>query len=431
MEKNKTLIKIGNLIRYNKIKSILTSLSLYFFASAVSASLGILINPFLAINLDPKDYALIGYYLSFNTLFLPLISFSLVSFYSRKFFLKETIDKERLRNIIVTIQILAGLVSSFLIILIFNLYANLTGLSFKTYPYIQMIVFTIFFSNFQNILLTEFRFSNKAKNFFKFSVLNAIVNSLLGVLLVVAFKYGANGRLLGMLLTAIFMGCLSLYYLRFKFVFDWEVLKEGIGFTWPMLISGVLYYLFMGIDRVFLEKLKDETELGYYNVGFQISAYLSIFSTVILQTFDPNIYEATAQNNILKALKYVALTVFIVAIINLAFILFANPIINVLTFGRYLKSVPYAQIISIRNITMVFAFATSDLIIGLGKSKIELVNRIIGSLIALLTYYILIQKYSFYGAAWGQSITLFFMGLISLIYIITRLPKKKNKTSIN
>ena len=103
--------------------------------------------------------------------------------------------------------------------------------------------------------------------------------------------------------------------------------------------------------------------------------------------------------------------------IILLFILFAHPIVRILTFGRYMDSVSFAQILALKNIALGFCFLVSDIIIGFGYPKVELINRAIGAGLSVILFKILIAKFGFYGAAWGQSISFLLMTGISGLFI--------------
>ena len=62
------------------------------------------INPMMAKNLSPEDYATIGYFSSFNLLLTPLITFFLTNFYTQRYF---KVSEEERENIKVTVMKLA------------------------------------------------------------------------------------------------------------------------------------------------------------------------------------------------------------------------------------------------------------------------------------------------------------------------------------
>lgn len=173
-----------------------------------------------------------------------------------------------------------------------------------------------------------------------------------------------------------------------------------------------------------LAKLDNNHELGLYNVGLQISAYLAIFGTVLLQTFDPDLYKYTSLNQHRKVFFLVLGIVGLCLLPNLLFIVVSEPIISVLTAGRYVDAAGFANILCLKNVSTTFAYAVSNVLVGYGFSNYELVNRFIGSICSFVLYKLLIDSWGFYGAAWGQSLSWILMGVISLtsLFII----RKKN-----
>ena len=70
-----------------------------------------------------------------------------------------------------------------------------------------------------------------------------------------------------------------------------------------------------------------------------------------------------------------------------------------------------------------------DRTIALGFPKIELINRIIGSIIAVYLFNFLVENYQFTGAAWGQSLALIMMSFVSIVFILwknNQIIKEKN-----
>ena len=412
---------------YKNIKTHLGNLSLYLLASLISSGVSVAINPFLALNLSPEDYGIIGYYAGLSILFLPLISFSLHTYYTSKYFKVSKEKVEDIRNVVLSFQLLGGFVSLVLTLIIFNIYANSIDLSFAVFPYLYFSAFSVFFLNFYKILLIDKRLSGQPKSFFVFSMISLVVNVALAILLVVAWKQGAYGRMLGLCLSSLVSGAIALIHMKFKFNLNKKILKDALIFSWPMLFSAILYFVFGGFDRVMLERLNDTETLGLYNVAYQITAYVGVFVTAIIQTFEPNLFKATADANIKKALGFMGVIVAAVFIACTVFYFIAEPVINILTYGRYSDSIPYARVLVFRNVATAVAFVSSDIIIGLGFPKVELVNRIIGSLFAFFIFVYLIKHYTFFGAAWGQTITLLFMGAISMSFILYKLFIIKRK----
>ena len=82
---NRYVLKIKTL--FLQYRTYFQSGFLYLSSSIFVAGLSIVINPFLANNLTPEDYAIIGYFTSFNVLILPVLNFSLISYYLRNYYI--------------------------------------------------------------------------------------------------------------------------------------------------------------------------------------------------------------------------------------------------------------------------------------------------------------------------------------------------------
>jgi O-antigen/teichoic acid export membrane protein len=383
-----------------------------------SMIIGLIINPFLALGLSHTDYAIIGYFASFSLILTPLIGFKFQSYYARNFFLVSEQKREKMLQTLLSLMVTFGLAVFLLFFIGYYFYHKNYVSEIPFFPFALLSFLPIYFSSFYNIYLLDLRMKNNAKKYAIISCLNSIIAAILSIFLVVIFKYGAKGRLLSLLLVAIVLCLYSIKAQKFHFEFDKEIVREAFSFCWPLTISGILTFFFMGIDRTFLAELNDVHTFGLYNVGLQISSYLAVFGTVLLNTFDPDLFKYTSLN---LHRKVIYLTVFLVVISlipNLIFILFSKPIISLLTSGRYTDAAHFANILCLKNITSVFAFIMSDVIIGYGYARYELVNRIIGSVLAIIIYKYLIGYWGFYGAAWGQALSWVAMAGISCVFLL-------------
>lgn len=414
---------------FNLLK--LKSLSLYFVSSIITAGIGIFINPFLSIGLSHKDFAIIGYYAAFSSLFVPFLSLALSNYYARKYYQIEKEKREKIYQTILSIYLILGALTLMILIVAYFFYHKNYVKSIEFFPYAILSFLPLYFINFYNLYLLDLRMKNKAKQYSIISIANAVLGAALSLLLVYFFHYGAIGRLLALLVTSVLFSVFAFNIKKFKFLIDKDIAKEAFLFSWPLIISAVLSFFFMGIDRTFLEKINDNYNLGLYNVGLQISGYLSIFGTVLFQTFQPDIYKYTSKNEHKKLLKLALFVLVLNALPIVLFIMLSEPLISVLTYGKYIESVDFAKILSVKLIATTFAFLMSEILVGYGFSKMELLNRILGAIFSVVIYLFFIKYWGFYGAAWGQSVTWIVMGIISLLSLFFVKFRKTSNTTNN
>jgi O-antigen/teichoic acid export membrane protein len=416
MNKYFTLLK-NNVFR-------IKNLSLYLLASIISGVLAVLFNPFLAANLSSTDYSIIGYYASFASLFTPILNFSLISFYVRKYF-KIPEDKRQLTlDTIITTLLLWGAISTLLILVLFFIYCSIAKVELPFFPFAIMSVTQLFFNNFLLLYQVECRMRSEAKRYFNITMSASLITILLSIILVIALKFGAVGRMSAMLLSSVCIGIFAIKKLRSKFRLDKSILKEAVSFGWPVSCTYIIQYFLVGIDLALLEPRHDVSNMGLYAIAISIAGYLSIFYTALAQTFEPDIYKAVAQYNYKKIFYIEFLIVSILLVIILIFVLFAKPVIALLTANRYTNAYHFARILSIGVVSTYLMAAIEGIINAFGFTKVCLINKIIGSTMAIGIYYYLINSYGFYGGAWGRVVApllVFIIGCISLVLLKNRI----------
>lgn len=397
---------------------------MYILAAMLSALISVLINPFMAKHLSPYDYAVMGYFNSFNLFLLPVINFSLVSYYQRNYFRIADDRKKVVQDTVLIGLSVFGLFALVVTFISFYLFIKLSKVSFPFFPYVFLCYTPIYLNNFTNIYLINCRLERKAKKYAIFTITTSLISAVLAILLVVFNDFGAKGRMVATLIATVLITAYCLKKLVQKLEFDPKIIREAFAFGWPLSLSALLWYFLDGIDRAMLEKLHDTNLLGYYSVGFQMATYLTVFTTAISNTFEPDIYQAISQNKKKKLLKTIAVAIILYTIPNLLFILIAPLIIGILTFNRYIGSANFARIFALNNIAVSICFTTFTLLVGYGYTKIKFFLLIIGSIASILIYKSMIHYYGFYGAAWGHVISVTMMALMVLIFIVFKSKKK-------
>jgi O-antigen/teichoic acid export membrane protein len=417
------------LSKLHKYKSHLKISFLYLGSSLIVSLIGILINPLLAKNLSPEDYAIIGYFTSFQLLLTPLVSFNLTTYYLRNY---SRIPEERRQIVSDTIligQIFIGFSSLVLFTTALYFYCFWTKVNYPFFPYAIYTFAQIYVSIFTTFYLIKLRINREANKFAWVTVINSLVTTALTLLLVVYYKEGADGKLLSAFIAALIAAIYSIGKAIGKWQFDVKILKEALKFGLPLTISALFWYFLTGVDRAMLIKLDDTYTYGIYIVAIQITAYMTIFYTTVNNTFEPDIYQAIAENNKIRLMKLMGVIIGFITIVNLVFIFFAPTAIGLLTANRYIASAPFSQILAVQNITMACYYMVVKLFIGYGYVKAELAVRIIGAAFSVFMFKMLIDDFGFYGAAWGQVFS--FLGLSVLGLVTLYFLNKKTYISLS
>lgn len=391
----------------------------------------LVINPFVAKNMSPEDYAIVGYYSAFTTLFLPIVNFYLLHYYTKRFFEVSDEKRIRLKAMIFKALILFSAIMSLLALLLLLLYTFFfnEGSEVPFYPYALIAMLSLPISGIYTLSLVDMRMSRDSKGFFKLSVSNGLLAVLVTLLFVVVFKWGALGKMTATTLSSVvifaYVFCQNRDLLGVEF--DSDDFKIALKFCWPLVLASMLTFFSSGYDKVYLERLGDINSLGIYAVGFSMAGYLNVFATSINDTFQPDIFKNIVQRNYKKTLVYVLLKIGLMSVVVVIFIIFAPYIIRVLTFGRYESATPYAQIISLSCLTSMLYYSMSQITVALGLTSITLVNKVIGSVLSVICFNLLISKFAAIGAAWGVVLSYMFFFIGNVLLVLIKSKKNENR----
>lgn len=190
----------------------------------------------------------------------------------------------------------------------------------------------------------------------------------------------------------------------------WQLIKEQVN---PDVVHihgteythGLAYIRACGNDRVVAS----------------IAAYLSVFTSSISSTFQPDTYEAIIKDNRRKLFKVVAVRWFLTLGVVSLFILFCPIVIKILTAGKYMA----ARIFACVSLTSTFYYIINDYSIARGRPKLYLITTILGSVFIILLMPIFIKRFSYSGGAIINVLSFLLLFVINSILLLTPINKPK------
>ena len=414
----------------SKLIAVIRNLSMYFVAALVPMLLSLLINPFLARELSPSDYAIIGYYGAFNSFFQPVITFYLLHYYTKRYFELDEIERRCFRATIFKALIFFSLLLAVLCmagLVIYHCLFN-SDSTLPIFPYVVLSVLPLFLTGIYMLQLVDFRMSRKPISYLIWTCSNALIGAVLAIAFVVCFRMGAYGRMLATLVAAsvVFAMVILRNLKAWHHSFEARVFLKSLVFCSPLVLASVLTFFSTGYEKVILERLVSVEELGVYSVAFSIAAYLHVFSTTLNDTFQPDIYKGIATKHYLSVFKYIVLKLVVITCVVLVFIALCEPLISILTFGRYVHASSFARILALSSISSMLYYSVSQVTVALGYTNIALMNKVVGSLLCIFTYSWLIHWYGAIGAAWGVVVSYLYFFVGNIIFVLV---KRKFKTA--
>lgn len=387
----------------DRIKLYVKNAGAYLLASLIPSVLAVLINPLMAMNLSPEDYAVSTYYASFGLLYTPVLGFFITDYYLRKYYILPKDALYQLKgNVIKIFLFFSGIVSVISLLGLF-VFVKGTHVSFDFWPFAPLVVMTNYVGILFSFQMSEYKIAGKAKSYLRASVIWGVIGVILSLILVVVIKWGAVGKMMASFLGSFlpFIWCLikNKEYLGVRF--DKEIFRQILLYGYPLVLAAMLSFFTQGYDKVLLERGGDIEMLGYYSVACSMAAYINVFSNALKNTFQPDMYKAIAQKSVRKSAAVGGFVVLAVGLIVIVFVIICPWLIKILTAGRYVQSTGMCRIVALSVITSTLYYQVSQFTYGTGHSKLTLVNKIIGTVINIVLITYLVRNYGAVGAAWS------------------------------
>ncbi|SHK17672.1 Membrane protein involved in the export of O-antigen and teichoic acid [Clostridium cavendishii DSM 21758] len=396
----------------------------YGFATVLTSVLSFLLVPIYTRFLTPTDFGVIDIVNMFINIISVIIVLGLNSTLSIYYYNAKSIEefKKSYSNVINFLMI----ISLFAIIIFvfinnqasFNIFRNtskyIINLSFITGVFTALGQFPFY--------ILQFRESSRMYGIL--SVFKFFCTAVLNIIFIVPMKLGALGMVLSyFIVSTIFLliGAIisAKYYLLFLNLKDiLSMLKISIGVI-PHSIAG---WALVFLDRIFLNKYVDMSEIGIYSFAYKIGTLMYILVCAINQAWSP-IFMKTANEKGEEAKKIFnksnKIYILIVGIINLLICLFAKEITIVMGSVAYINAYKIIPFITISYFFNGLYFMIINSLFYTKKTKYLPVATVTSVIVNAICNSILVPLIGIYGAAVTNVVT-----YITLFYIVYRLNNK-------
>ncbi len=382
----------------------------YIFKGGLVVSLGeiilkglnILLIPIYTAYLTPKDFGIIALTTSIVSFLGLFYNPGIISAAQRKYYSSEDeLDKKEIIGSTYLFVLLFPLIISLIAVIVGYFFSESIFKDYAFYPFGYIAILLAFFTQPKRIWVLLLSMKYKIQKSAIYNVIGGVVSLLLSLFLVINLKYGALGKILALIPSAIFIFYLAnktiLQYIQKQWSFS--KMKELLIFGLPLIVAVWSYEILFIADRFILEGMIGTEELGVYSIAYQL-AQIPIFLAVgIRKVWNPIFYENMKNESydIVKGL--ISGYVIFITLICLGIILFAKEFVILMTDSRYYSAIPVIGIIT-GGIFFNSLITITNSFLGFqnkfkNTSKIALVSAILN----IVLNFILIPKLGISGAA--------------------------------
>jgi O-antigen/teichoic acid export membrane protein len=217
---------------------------------------------------------------------------------------------------------------------------------------------------------------------------------------------------------------LSPIMIRFKFNFDWELLKKMLVYGSPLLISSIAIIVNESADKILLKwmlvgdlgVIESTRQVGIYGACYKLSIIISLFIQAFRYAAEPFFFnqekEKGAKESYAKIMKYF---VIVCSFIFLSVMLYIDILKYFLADESYWVGLHIVPILLFANIFLGIFYNLSVWYKLTSLTKYGAYIASFGALITIVLNLILIPIIGFEGSAWATLICYFSMVVISYV----------------
>ena len=407
----------------------------YFGGPFLQFLIAIFTQPIYARYLELHDFAIIGYYDAIRMFLVPLFSMNLADVLLGNVLEKrmKKIIQRKIYLFILNFLNIVNIIIALISFLIISLYFHLFHVIFPLLPFLVIIIANLYFEKYKTFYLLECRIEKAGLKYFLLSSLQILMTTSFSLYFLISLHGGAVGRMSGIMLSGIITGTVALLFFlkkkkyNFSLKFDKKKVKSALKYCLPLIIGSYAYYPIDNIDRLFLERLGNTSEYGYYTIGLSIAGFAATFFLAVYRSIEPDLYKFITQKKYKEYMIFTFSYITVLALLCIVFIFSSKIVVSYLTSGRYTYASTYANLFIIGIFFMLVGGIFEQLFTAYGATKLDMFRNILTGIFCIIAYYFMIQEYQFYGASVTRIMTSVFFVLTGAVIFFLFIRKKKNE----
>ena len=309
----------------------------YTIGNVFLKALNFLTLPIFSLILSESDYGIYSTFAAYESIFFILIGLAIHSSYKNA---KYRYDEETYYKYVSTTMIfliLSGVAWLVIGNVFFSFWRSLLDLD-------RLSINLLIVFSFSTAVLTCFNadvaLEYKYQEYLKISVLNAVSNILISVLLILTFFSGQRytGRIVGTTIPVFLIAI----YIMVRFIKRARpvrgrnsYLKWGLRYSLPIVPHGLSQVVLSQFDRIMIKRMIGNAEAGIYSFAYNIYMIVNVIANSLDNVWCPWFYEQMNEGNKKKIKEVGSLYMSLMLAFSVAIILVCPEMILILGAGKY------------------------------------------------------------------------------------------------
>ncbi len=284
----------------------------YGLVNAVSTAIPVLVGPILTHYLVPTDYGIASLFAAVFNIMAPLSGLGVQSAVRRRYFQREAYDFPSYVFSSSLFSIAQAGLLTVLAVATYRLWGSDEASRIWALSLFPWLVGRYLDSAASNLLQLE----QRPLSFGVLAWVQNLLNVGLTLLLVIAFGYGWQGRVLGQVLSSFAIGIVGAFIMR-RVVggqarWNWALARDAVKFGAPAVPYALLDRVLRFGDRALIASFSGLEQVGLYAIGSQVSNLTTQLSTALNLAWQPWLFRQLEEGSP-RALRRVVLAFYVAA----------------------------------------------------------------------------------------------------------------------
>ena len=372
----------------------------------------------LARYLEPEQFGILSYAISFVGLFTTLSTLGLDNI-----IIRELVKDEKKRDLLLGTAFWLKLAGAFLALFILVITVQLTSNN----EFENALIFIIASSMiFQSINVIDFYFQSKvlSKYIVYANFITLSISSIIKVALILNQAPLISFAVI-VVLDSFILACGYIYFYYHKqltfrtWKFTKSIAKSLLKDSWPLILSGIAIAVYMKIDQVMIKVMLDSEAVGQYAAAVKLSEAWYFIPMVIASSLFPAIINSKKQSEVLyyaRLQKLYDLMIWMAIAIAVPMTFISGWVVDLLYGAQYNEAASVLMIHIWASIFVFLGVASSKWLIIENLQGYAMINTIIGAITNILLNLLLINYFGIEGAAWATLISYFIAAYLCLSF---------------
>ena len=352
------------------------------------------------------DYGVSTNIYAYTALILVLLTFGMETTLFR--FAND--ERHKPDTVFSTVMAVVGSLTLVFLLLIFGFITPISNsLGYAEHPdYLLMMAVVVALDALQAIPFSYLRFQKRPIRFASLKMLFIILNIGLNVLYFVWL--GKTSVFYVFFINLVCTGLITFFFIpglfSIKWKFDGKLLKQMLGYSWPILILGIAGILNQVADKiifplVYPDEAEANVQLGVYGSCVKIAMIMAMITQAFRYAYEPIVFSKSKDAD--KTEYYASAMKYFLIFTLLAFLCVVGwmPVLQYIIGEEYREGLGVVPIVMIAEIMMGVYFNLSFWYKLIDKTIYGAWFSLAGCTVLFAVNILLIPKYGYWACAWG------------------------------